>query len=116
MQDPKLFNGLSFYFAGDFVLDRQEDLEDLIIAAGGTVFDSTEEALEQSSLGQAASRTLVVYNLDPQEGCKLGEEVSILWQRSNDAQDIAAKIGSQIVGHTWLLESIARCELQPLVC
>ncbi|XP_034227893.1 BRCA1-associated RING domain protein 1 isoform X1 [Prunus dulcis] len=115
-KDPKLFNGLSFYFAGDFVLDRQEDLEDLIIVAGGTVFDSTEEALEQSSLGQAASRTLVVYNLDPQEGCKLGEEVSILWQRSNDAQDIAAKIGSQIVGHTWLLESIARCELQPLVC
>ncbi|BBH10156.1 hypothetical protein Prudu_022858, partial [Prunus dulcis] len=47
-KDPKLFNGLSFYFA--------------------------EEALEQSSLGQAASRTLVVYNLDPQEGCKLGKK------------------------------------------
>ncbi|KAM1234441.1 hypothetical protein ACFX2I_004036 [Malus domestica] len=114
--DPKLFNGLSFYFAGDFVLDRKEDLQDLIIAAGGTVFNSSEEVLERSCLEQTASRTLVVYNLDPPEGCKLGEEVSILWQRSNEAQDIAAKIGSQIIGHTWLLESIARCKLQPFVC
>ncbi|CAN6688735.1 unnamed protein product [Malus baccata var. baccata] len=114
--DPKLFNGLSFYFAGDFVLDRKEDLQDLIIAAGGTVFNNSEEVLERSCLEQTASRTLVVYNLDPPEGCKLGEEVSILWQRSNEAQDIAAKIGSQIIGHTWLLESIARCKLQPFVC
>nr|XP_011458026.1 PREDICTED: protein BREAST CANCER SUSCEPTIBILITY 1 homolog isoform X1 [Fragaria vesca subsp. vesca] len=114
--DLKLFNGLNFYFAGDFILERMEDYKELVLAAGGTVFNSKEELLEASCHETGAARTLVVYNLDPPPGCKLGEEVSILWQRSNEAQDIAAKIGGEYVFHTWLLESIARYELQPIVC
>ncbi|KAL6214495.1 hypothetical protein ACLB2K_013929 [Fragaria x ananassa] len=114
--DLKLFNGLNFYFAGDFILERMEDYKELVQAAGGTVFNSKEELLEASCYETGASRTLIVYNLDPPPGCKLGEEVSILWQRSNEAQDIAAKIGGEYVFHTWLLESIARYELQPIVC
>lgn len=116
MQDLKLFNGLIFYFAGDFILERMEDYKELVLAAGGAVFNSKEELLEASCHETGASRTLIVYNLDPPPGCKLGEEVSILWQRSNEAQDIAAKIGGEYVFHTWLLESIARYELQPIVC
>ncbi|KAH7517420.1 BRCA1-associated RING domain protein 1 isoform X2 [Ziziphus jujuba] len=110
---PKLFNGLNFYFAGDFVLSYKEDIKDLVRAAGGTVLPSMEEVVAQSC--NESSKTLVVYNIDPPEGCKLGEEVSILWQRLSEAADIANKTGSQVIGHTWLLESIAGCKLQSIV-
>ncbi|KAF3951309.1 hypothetical protein CMV_023027 [Castanea mollissima] len=109
---PKLFNGLKFYFTGGFVPEYEEDLCDLVMTAGGTVLTSKEELVPQSCDGQA--KILVVYNLDPPQGSKVGEEVDILWKRLTEAQDVAANIGSQVIGHTWLLESIAACELQPL--
>ncbi|KAK7835722.1 brca1-associated ring domain protein 1 [Quercus suber] len=109
---PKLFNGLKFYFTGGFVPEYEEDLCDLVMTAGGTVLKSKEELVPQSCDGQA--KILVVYNLDPPQGSKVGEEVDILWKRLTEAQDVAANIGSQVIGHTWLLESIAACELQPL--
>ncbi|TYI43316.1 hypothetical protein ES332_A01G160400v1 [Gossypium tomentosum] len=31
----------------------------------------------------------------------------IIWQRVSEAQNIAIKLGGQVIGHTWLLESIA---------
>ncbi|CAI0385826.1 unnamed protein product [Linum tenue] len=119
LQGPKLFQQLNFYLSGDFVSGYRKDLQNLIVAAGGTAWGSKEDLLEMSKQqkgGDGASpTTLVVYNLDPPPGCKLGEEVSILWERLNEAEDIAAKTGSQVIGHTWLLESIAACKLQPLV-
>ncbi|XP_065876679.1 BRCA1-associated RING domain protein 1 [Euphorbia lathyris] len=113
---PKLFSGFNFYFLGDFESGYKEDLERLVKAAGGNLIESKEE-LEQKSheLSETPSRSLVVYNPDPPQGCKLGEEVTILWQRLNEAQDLAAKIGFQVIGHTWLLESIASYKLQPFV-
>ena len=115
LQAPKLFNGLNFYFAGDFVLSYKEDLQDLVRDAGGTVLLSKEEVVAQSCDGQVDTKTLVVYNIDPPEGIKLGEEVSILWQRLSEAGDIADRTGSQVIGHTWLLESIAGYKLLPIV-
>ncbi|OAY32679.1 BRCA1-associated RING domain protein 1 isoform X2 [Manihot esculenta] len=109
---PKLFNGLKFYFAGDFASDYKEDLQNLVVAAGGTILEREEELVEQTNAQAAPSRTIVVYNLDPPQGCKLGEEASILWRRLNEAENIAAKIGSQIIDHTWVLESIASYKLQ----
>lgn len=100
------------------MLSYKEDLQDLITAAGGTVLQSKEEVMAKSSGGpdgQGAPKTLVVYNIDPPEGSKLGEEVTIIWERLNEAQDIAGLIGSQVIGHTWLLESIAGYQLQPIV-
>ncbi|CAI0434563.1 unnamed protein product [Linum tenue] len=114
-QGPKLFHQLNFYLSGDFVPAYRKDLQNLIVAGGGTVWGSKEEFLEMSKQhkeggGDGASpTTLVVYNLDPRPGCKLGEEVSILWERLDEAEDVAAKSGSQVTGHTWLLESIAAC-------
>ncbi|EEF35848.1 brca1 associated ring domain, putative [Ricinus communis] len=112
---PKLFSGLNFYFAGDFVSGYKEDLQNLVLAAGGTILDSKEKVVEQSHNEATPSRTLVVYNFDPPLGCKLGEEVTILWQRLSEAEDLAAKIGSQVIAHTWLLESIASYKFQPFV-
>uniref|UniRef100_A0A251JLN8 RING-type E3 ubiquitin transferase BRCA1 n=1 Tax=Manihot esculenta TaxID=3983 RepID=A0A251JLN8_MANES len=115
---PKLFDGLRFYFSGDFVLGYKEDLQNLVTTAGGTVLRIVEELVEKThepAAAAAPSKTIVVYNLDPPQGCKLGEEVSILWQRLNEAENLAAKIGSQVIGHTWVLESIASYKLQPFV-
>lgn len=114
LQAPKLFTGLNFYFTGDFPLSYKEDLEDLVIAAGGTVLEDEELAAPNCD-DQAVPKVLVVYNLDSPGGCKVGEEVSILWQRLNEAEGIAAKVGAQVIGHTWLVESIAAGNLQPFV-
>ncbi|KHN02483.1 Protein BREAST CANCER SUSCEPTIBILITY 1 like [Glycine soja] len=113
--EPKLFSGLKFYFSGDYVSTYKEDLEELIEVGGGTVLRIKEEleAHRHECKGDS-SKLLVVYNLDPPQGCKLGEEVSILWQRLNDAEDLAANT-LQVIGHTWILESIAACKLQPFV-
>ncbi|KAJ6728926.1 BRCA1-ASSOCIATED RING DOMAIN PROTEIN 1 [Salix viminalis] len=99
----------------DFVAGYKEGLQSLVIAAGGTLLESEEELVEQRHDLASPSGTLIVYNLDPPQGCKLGEEVSIIWQRTNEAQDLAAKVGSQVIGHTWLLESISSYKLQPSV-
>ncbi|KAK7336895.1 hypothetical protein VNO77_17446 [Canavalia gladiata] len=112
--EPKLFSGLKFYFSGDYVSTYKEDLEDLTEVGGGIVLRSKNE-LEVQKCQTDSSKLLVVYNLDPPQGCKLGEEVSILWQRLNEAEDLAANTGYQVVGHTWILESIAACKLQPFV-
>ncbi|XP_022769541.1 BRCA1-associated RING domain protein 1-like [Durio zibethinus] len=113
----KLFDGFSFYFVGDFVSGYMEDLQILIVAAGGTVMRGKEEEIvQQSNCEQAVqTRMFVVYSLDATRGSKLGEEGSIIWQRVSEAQALATKIGGQFIGHTWLLESIAAYKLQPIV-
>ena len=95
----------------------EEDLQNLVVAAGGTVLRRVEEELVEQNNGDKAvqTRMIVVYNLDAPKGSELGEEVSIIWQRVNEAQDLATKIGGQVIGHTWLLESIAAYKLQPFV-
>ncbi|XP_062148642.1 BRCA1-associated RING domain protein 1 isoform X3 [Alnus glutinosa] len=112
---PKLFNGFKFYFSGDFVPEYKDDLQNLVVTAGGAVLKSKEELLSQSCDEVAPVRVLIVYNLDSPQGCKVGEEVDILWKRLSEAQDVAADIGSHVIGHTWLVESIAACKLQPFV-
>ncbi|KAK7267686.1 hypothetical protein RIF29_20364 [Crotalaria pallida] len=114
--DPKLFSDLKFYFSGDYVTTYKEDLEELVEVGGGMVLGSKEELeARRHEFEEAPSKLLIVYNIDPPHGCKLGEEVSILWQRLNEAEDLAAHTGYQVIGHTWILESTASCTLQPFV-
>ncbi|KAK8674421.1 hypothetical protein V6N13_112712 [Hibiscus sabdariffa] len=114
---PKLFEGFNFYFMGDFVSGYKEDLQNLVVTAGGTVLTRMEELIEHNIGCHQTTQTkmAVVYNLDAPQGSELGEEVSIIWQRVSEAQDLATKISGQVIGHTWLLESIAACKLQPFV-
>lgn len=95
--------------------EYKDDLQNLVVTAGGAVLKSKEELPSQSCDVVAPVRVLIVYNLDSPQGCKVGEEVDILWKRLSEAQDVAADIGSQVIGHTWLVESIAACKLQPFV-
>ncbi|CAN7097093.1 unnamed protein product [Brassica rapa subsp. narinosa] len=109
---PKLFDGLKFYFHGDFFKGYKEDLQNLVKVAGGTILKTEDELTAESSNNvsdsdQRSSSAIVVYNIDPPPGCGLGEEVTIIWQRANEAEALSSKTGSKVVGHTWLLESIA---------
>ncbi|KAG2260390.1 hypothetical protein Bca52824_079684 [Brassica carinata] len=108
---PKLFDGLKFYFYGDFYKGYKEDLQNLVKVAGGTILKTEDElsAEDNASDQRSSSSTIVVYNIDPPPGCGLGEEVTIIWQRANEAEALSSKTGSRVVGHTWLLESIAGC-------
>ncbi|KAK2978135.1 hypothetical protein RJ640_029129, partial [Escallonia rubra] len=110
----KLFDGFYFYFNGEFVPAYKNDLLSLVKTAGGTVIESKDQLVALSYGGQVTPKTLVVYNLDRPKGCSLEDEGSIMLQRLEQAEDLADKIGSQVIGHTWILESIAACKLQPL--
>ncbi|CAN8295721.1 unnamed protein product [Cochlearia groenlandica] len=108
---PKLFEGLRFYFYGDFIKGYKEDLQNLVKVAGGTILNTEDELNESNDKEEA----IVVYNIDPPHGCGLGEEVTIIWRRGNEAEALASKTGSRVVGHTWLLESIAGYKLHPVI-
>nr|DAD32066.1 TPA_asm: hypothetical protein HUJ06_010917 [Nelumbo nucifera] len=94
---PKLFHGLKFCFSGDFVPSYKEYLEDLVKAAGGTLLEDKVSS---------------VY-LDPPQTCNLSE-FSVIDKRRREAENLAGEIGAKVIGHTWLLESIAACKLQSI--
>ncbi|GFZ20198.1 breast cancer associated RING 1 [Actinidia rufa] len=78
---------------------------------GGIVIEDKEQLFAQSHDALATpSVTLVVYNND----CKLEDGGSIVSKRRVVAENLADEIGSEVIAHTWLLESMAACELQPL--
>ncbi|KAL6953262.1 non-specific serine,threonine protein kinase, partial [Sarracenia purpurea var. burkii] len=106
---PKLFHGFNFYFIGDFIPIYQEELVKLVIIAGGTVIGNKEGLFKQNHDDAQATRTLVVYNNDPAQWCKIEDEEGCVVEpkRLKAAEDLANEIGSQAIGHTWLLESIA---------
>lgn len=103
------------YFSGDYMPDYKEDLIDLVVAGGGTVLGSKEEFAAVSHKFNGTTSKLIVYNLDPPRGSRLGDEVTILWERLNEAEDLAATTSAQVIGHTWILESVSACKLQPFI-
>lgn len=111
---PKLFDGLNFYFSGEFLPAYKVDLLDLVRTAGGAIIESMEQLMIQSrDVLSVSSSLLIVYNRDPPRGCAVGEENSVLLQRLADAKCMANVTNSQVIQHTWILESIAACKLHP---
>ncbi|KAL0419729.1 UNVERIFIED_CONTAM: BRCA1-associated RING domain protein 1 [Sesamum radiatum] len=110
---PKLFDGLSFYFNGDFVPSYKDDLMDLVRVGGGTVIQSTEQIVAQKPNPQMVFTTFVVYNHDNPQGCLATELSSFVLKRSADAELVAKGIDAHVIPHTWILESIAACRVLP---
>ncbi|KAJ8535680.1 hypothetical protein K7X08_023400 [Anisodus acutangulus] len=103
-----------FYLSGDYVPAYKNDLLDLVEKAGGSIVHTMEQLICQTGAAQATnSACLVVYNSDPPHGCAFGEESNILLQRLAKGEELAKPIGCQVIQHTWILESIATCELVP---
>ncbi|KAJ0967536.1 hypothetical protein J5N97_024453 [Dioscorea zingiberensis] len=111
---PKLFAGLSFYLSGYYMPYYKGYLEDLILAAGGTVLQKDDTQLIQvSTVNETFPKPLIVYSVEPPQGCNTDDMVShVLKKRAEDAEALAAQIGAHAVCHTWLLDSIAACNLQ----
>lgn len=102
---PKILDGLHFHLSGDFPLAFKDQLQRLVIAAGGIILQSKEDLMAKVHDGKTSVKDiLVVFNLESPNGCKMGDE----------AKTLAAEIGSKLVRHTWILESIASSKLQPL--
>ncbi|KAK6141504.1 hypothetical protein DH2020_024749 [Rehmannia glutinosa] len=110
---PKLFDGLSFYFSGDFVPSYKSDLLDLVRVGGGTVIECMEQMVEQRHDQQPISTTFVVYNNDYPQGCAAKEASSFVFKRLAEAEDVCKDIDAQVIPHTWILESIAACRVLP---
>nr|XP_027094489.1 BRCA1-associated RING domain protein 1 [Coffea arabica] len=114
--EPKLFDGLKFYFSGDFVPAYKIDLLDLVRTAGGTILESAEQLMVQSHEQTTFHECLVVYNSDATRACAIEEEISVISRRLEEAANAAKETNSPVVRHTWILESIAACKLLPLPC
>ncbi|XP_027180435.1 BRCA1-associated RING domain protein 1 [Coffea eugenioides] len=114
--EPKLFDGLKFYFSGDFVPAYKIDLLDLVRTAGGTILESAEQLMVQSLEQTTFHECLVVYNSDATRACAIEEEISVISRRLEEAANAAKETNSPVVRHTWILESIAACKLLPLPC
>ncbi|CAI9778694.1 unnamed protein product [Fraxinus pennsylvanica] len=109
---PKLFDGFKFYFSGDFMPAYKNDLLNLVTVGGGSVIENMEQMIAERHNEQVLSTFLVVYSQDSPQGC-LAEEASSSLQRFEEANNLATEIGSLVIPHTWILETIAACRLLP---
>lgn len=91
-------------------------LKTLVLSAGGTVIENREQLVSQSCDAKETFRTLIVYNVDHINQCTAGDKDSHALEIPEEAEDLARKIGSRVVQHAWILESVAACKLQPVSC
>lgn len=103
-QAPKLFDGLSFYFNGEFIPSYKSDLIELVRVGGGTIIESMEHVVAERHSLEDNSTTVVVYYNDHPQGCTAPKQ---------EAEGVAKSIDAQIIPHTWILESIAACQILP---
>lgn len=81
----------------------------MVTTAGGSVIESKTQLSEESQK-PASQLTLIVYNNDPMQGCRLEEDGSVVLRRLETAENLAGETESEVIPHTWLLESIAACK------
>ncbi|KAL1205349.1 BREAST CANCER SUSCEPTIBILITY 1-like protein [Cardamine amara subsp. amara] len=100
---PKLFNGLKFYIMGDFELAYKGYLQDLIIAAGGTILRRRPVSNDNE-----ASTIIVVFSVEP-------SKKKTLTQRRSDAEALAKSARARTASNSWVLDSIAGCQILDLI-
>ncbi|KAF8408807.1 hypothetical protein HHK36_004876 [Tetracentron sinense] len=116
-KQPKLFSGFKFYFTGEFVPSYKGYLQDLVVAAGGTVLQRKPISGDQGMLlcGSSTSTVFIIYSLELPDKCDSGKKAGIFKHRQADAEALASLTGTKVAGHSWVLDSIAACKLQNLV-
>ncbi|XP_051142054.1 BRCA1-associated RING domain protein 1 isoform X2 [Andrographis paniculata] len=106
---PKLFEGMGFYFNGDFIPSFKNDLLNLVTDGGGTVIENMEKIMTEE-LDSPMATTFVVYNYDSSQG-SLPEASSFASMGLAEAERIARNFDAVVIPHTWILESIASCSV-----
>ncbi|KAG5413552.1 hypothetical protein IGI04_001119 [Brassica rapa subsp. trilocularis] len=102
-KEPKLFNGLKFYIMGDFELAYKGYLQDMIVAAGGTILRRRPIADDDSE-----ASTIIVFNVEP-------SKQKTLTQRRYDAEALAKSSTARAASSSWVLDSIAGCQILDLI-
>ncbi|OIW14030.1 hypothetical protein TanjilG_11375 [Lupinus angustifolius] len=113
---PKLFYGYNFYFMGDFEKSYKGYLQDLVIAAEGTILHRKPVSRYQKAISpdMHPNQTLIIYSLEFPDNCHPLRRDTILKQRRCDSEALASSTGSKVASNTWILNSIAACKLQSL--
>lgn len=114
-QDPKLFDNVRFYLAGDFTTLYKGYLQDLIAAAGGTVLHRKPLSKDQDKLFHSSSalETFIVYSVDVPEKQKSGKGIELSSRRA-EALALADECGAKVATSSWIIESIAAFKWQLL--
>ncbi|CAL0334681.1 unnamed protein product [Lupinus luteus] len=115
-KQPKLFYGYNFYFMGDFEQSYKGYLQDLVIAAEGTILHRKPVSVTQKAISpdMHPNQTLIIYSLEFPANCSPLRRDTILKQRRCDSEALASSTGSKVASNTWILNSIAACKLQSL--
>ena len=103
MQEPKLFSGLKFYMMGDFEVAYKGYLQDMIVAAGGTILLRRPIADDDSE-----ASTIIVFSVEP-------SKKKTLTQRRSDAEALAKSSRARAASSSWVLDSIAGCQILDLI-
>ncbi|GAV76413.1 BRCT domain-containing protein/zf-HC5HC2H domain-containing protein/zf-C3HC4_2 domain-containing protein [Cephalotus follicularis] len=113
-KEPKLFEGLKFFLMGDFEPSYKGYLQDLVIAAGGSILQRKPTLRDQRALisGSTTSSTFVIYSLEVPDKCDPSKKNMIFDRRQCDAEAMASSTGAKAVSNSWVLNSIAACKLQ----
>ncbi|KAH6825657.1 hypothetical protein C2S53_017629 [Perilla frutescens var. hirtella] len=96
-KQPKLLDGYTFYFMGDFTPSYRGYLHDLVIAAGGKVLNRKPVAGDQAM-------TFVIYSVELPEQANGS---SVLDQRRARAEALATSAGALVASNSWIMNSIA---------
>ncbi|KAE7996126.1 hypothetical protein FH972_000874 [Carpinus fangiana] len=106
-KQPKLFDGCKFYFMGEFLPAYKGYLQDLVIAAGGTI-------LHRRPVSEDQNQTFIIYSLELPDKCNPSKKTTIFNCRRSDAEAMATSTGAKAASNSWVLNSIAACHLQNL--
>lgn len=96
---------------GDFEASYKGYLQDLVIAAGGTILHRKPILGDQ---GSPVSSTFIIYSVELPDKCHPSKKHMILRRRQSDAEALASSTGGKAVSNLWVLNSISACKLQSL--
>ncbi|KAL4302572.1 hypothetical protein GQ457_10G022330 [Hibiscus cannabinus] len=131
-KQPKLFNECKFYIMGDFAPSYKGYLQDVVIAAGGTILHRKPISGDPGALlsGSPTSSNFIIYSVELPDKCGTKKRHAVLSRRQSDAEALASSTGAKAtekealgkligsptsLGSWWVLPSLIpkRFELSP---
>lgn len=111
----KLFDSMKFYLNGAFTASYKGYLQELINAAGGVVLQRKPISRDKERLldGSHLQVTYIIYSSEISDMHQSNRE-SVISSRRDEAQVLADATGAKVASNTWIIDSIAACELQKL--
>lgn len=93
---------------GSFVSAYQADLQALLKAGGGEILTTMPDASDVDT----EARDVLVYSKDVSNN-DMEYRDEVIKARYVEAKSYAGIVGSKVVSHIWILDSVAAYELQP---